>query len=1189
MRTVSQVWGALNSAGARERRFVIKVETTPGAATGDVYIRSHADVSITTTGVVLSVKPKSAPKIRTQSLNPDEGRATIGSMQFDAIDVSNALTDNMRTALLTNSIGWRHKRAQYFSGFRGLAFADFQLEDTQLVDRVTFQNGVYTFRCRDIQREMRKQIFAPLVARLAQPLSATATTIEIYSNPGFAAVAHGTSYSDAPSASVLYVQIDDEIIRVPAAGIGSTQLTSCVRGVLGTRADAHSTDENASEARAPEVREVIYLELPVPKLVYALLTGNLINQVATLPAHWHLGIDGAAYTRQSDFENIGSDLYVKTDDTLGAIERYILTDAEDGKAFIEKEILRKYGLYMPIYADGAVGLRRGQPVLSGSAVVGEINDSHIVDDFDVAFAFDKVSNWFRIGWNEVDGEPTRYLELLDSDSVDTWGDTPRLDINARGLVGSRATDSRVRAIFEGLRDRYAGPPILCDVTVLGSQSLYEVGDVIRLRSSRARDFTNAATSSLDRAFEIQGITKDLGKGTVTYQLFGASQKAGALPPLESTAALDASFYGGGTNIATLGGVVDTGTELQLPNSLTLTGASTVAGAIYYALKDVRIPSGRTVTYTQNVQLRIKGVFQIDGTLTGAGQGIAGVADTFNTATIPDFVDGGPNPPVNLATQAGTPAYFGSTQAAGMLIERVREKDSDPNAYRVAIQSIPATITRGVVEAIPSLQLVVNNTGTSIAGVPSDLRGTSGGPGGLRHWKETRSPVTNVNRGGTGGAGGAGLLIVSRGLVFGASGKIDSSGAAGASGVRNGADERPAWSGGGAGGAPGAILILLDGSSSPSPALSTGNIVADYGATPEPGSPSNYLSEPWIEGGEVKFGSGQMLPADRVSYFRSAASGRKAGLAAARFFFLLPPVTPTADVTQAGIAALQSVSLAVTESFTGVDDPTLTYLVATITETSVTAAYSHCAIYCKRTTGTVEPDYIFRGVAKAGAPLSFLVPADGQTYSVKARPVLNNGYESADGVTGTKTVSAAAQRKITTFRQTSAPTATGVGDIWIDSTSVPEKTNRWNGSAWVEILRVNYVPADATTVSGATRLLYRTAEINTLSTTFVKLAAFQLSGTGGVYVTFDVWSQSTTTGVHEIEFRQGANVLSTGSYTASTIYNAWFAKTKTLTLANATDPIDVYLKYGGSNTGSQLFRVRNIALYVEGINGEAITI
>lgn len=53
----------------------------------------------------------------------------------------------------------------------------------------------------------------------------------------------------------------------------------------------------------------------------------------------------------------------------------------------------------------------------------------------------------------------------------------------------------------------------------------------------------------------------------------------------------------------------------------------------------------------------------------------------------------------------------------------------------------------------------------------------------------------------------------------------------------------------------------------------------------------------------------------------------------------------------------------------------------------------------------------------------------------------------------------AQTKITTFFQTSQPTATTVGDLWID-TDDNNKPYRWNGSSWVTIRDGNIAAVDA---------------------------------------------------------------------------------------------------------------------------------
>jgi hypothetical protein len=160
--------------------------------------------------------------------------------------------------------------------------------------------------------------------------------------------------------------------------------------------------------------------------------------------------------------------------------------------------------------------------------------------------------------------------------------------------------------------------------------------------------------------------------------------------------------------------------------------------------------------------------------------------------------------------------------------------------------------------------------------PGNLSGTSGGPGGQILVRTPGGLGTgNVYAlAGSGGAGGCGLLLVCRGLGFGANGYIDLSGEDGASGATNtsiGADvqnvaglEMWDWwlrAGGGGGGLPGALYVLLDGDGLPYPDLNANTLRANRGATPVG---TNTYSATWIGGavpGDYRPYPGPLWPAD----------------------------------------------------------------------------------------------------------------------------------------------------------------------------------------------------------------------------------------------------------------------------------------------------------------------------------------
>lgn len=71
--------------------------------------------------------------------------------------------------------------------------------------------------------------------------------------------------------------------------------------------------------------------------------------------------------------------------------------------------------------------------------------------------------------------------------------------------------------------------------------------------------------------------------------------------------------------------------------------------------------------------------------------------------------------------------------------------------------------------------------------------------------------------------------------------------------------------------------------------------------------------------------------------------------------------------------------------------------------------------------------------------------NGTTYVVAQDTAIGQAILAAAGAQAT------ADGKITTFYAASAPTATAVGDLWVNT--VAKTVNRWNGSAWIEVADV----------------------------------------------------------------------------------------------------------------------------------------
>ena len=152
--------------------------------------------------------------------------------------------------------------------------------------------GLYDFSCSDLQSDLKQKIGTFASTRLSVAAAATDTTLTVYSTTGFDAVPQGTSYSYLPSTSVIMLRIkyQNTYEICSATGKTATEFTGVVRGLFGTIARAHVLPEDANNDNSPEVEYYPYLELPVSKMIYALLTGVLLNQgAAALPGRLSLG------------------------------------------------------------------------------------------------------------------------------------------------------------------------------------------------------------------------------------------------------------------------------------------------------------------------------------------------------------------------------------------------------------------------------------------------------------------------------------------------------------------------------------------------------------------------------------------------------------------------------------------------------------------------------------------------------------------------------------------------------------------------------------------------------------------------------------------------------------------------------------------------------------------------------------
>jgi len=205
---------------------------------------------------------------------------------------------------------------------------------------------------------------------------------------------------------------------------------------------------------------------------------------------------------------------------------------------------------------------------------------------------------------------------------------------------------------------------------------------------------------------------------------------------------------------------------------------------------------------------------------------------------------GANITISGSAGAGVKGFFGGTKSGKGLVLNTW---SWSNVTYGVIDSYYSNNVQSDISSLPFFE--IRNQSTSIDFLPNDLIGTSGSAGGNIERSHTTSGVINqaelisfgssnvtlLAKGGDGGNSGAGLTIICRGMSFGPSGYIDTSGDDGQLGEY--ADvASPAmmagryYAGAGAGGSPGGLAIFLDGNHVP-PSISSANHKANRGNSP----------------------------------------------------------------------------------------------------------------------------------------------------------------------------------------------------------------------------------------------------------------------------------------------------------------------------------------------------------------------
>lgn len=955
MRSDSTAFQQYTAGLVKRPRYVVQISFDT-SYTDLVYFTSHPDADYPA-GATVYQSTVAGISGTTQRIDPLRGNSTIGEIILTLSDVDEAITTLFGTKLQASK-GLRGKRVRVYKGAEGMSWFDYTLVATQIVKRPKYRNGAYVIQCADIQRGARKDIFITATTTLTQTIpgredssyAATGATINVADTSSFSTYAHGTSYTDGTASTTCgYVKIEDEIIMY--TGKTSTTFTGCSRGWLGTRPARHEIDASASNARKTVVEEFVYVEMSALKLAYALLTGT------GLPANWCLSIS-TDYIDDAAFLTAHPDLYNSSDESLGFQVRFAGEKRTDGKAFIEQQLMMPMAGFMPVLSTGELSFRRMTRILSNAGYVARFDASNVVEYGELEHAFEDTVNTVAIDWNydHISGKSTRRTALVDTNSITAHGASPPKLLNYRGLYGNTHTDATIAQVFDSFIDRYSRPPLKLSVSTLHTQNAVEVGDVVRVVLDEVRDMTgDVATSvSLNRSFEVQQVSINWITGETSFELFGSSGAGTAIARTANASDLNDTFYTSGLasnreiNVANCGAAYSAGTL----TSFAFTGHADATNSAAIWWHDGNLTIEGACTWTNNIQLRVKGTRTLNGSMTAVGQGCAGGA----------------------SATAGTAGLFTNDGAWGLA-----------NTFSGAglgwvMYAVPGGFTRGTYEGLPPFNLV--NDGGVLKGIPTDLRGSGGGGGGRAIRLNSEGTEISGVAGGAGGAGGGGLIEIARAFVQGANAVVNTSGSSGSVGSTlvfpvNDDPDVTAYAGSGAGGSPGGWLAILDGSSVNTPDASVH--IANSGTTV-------YVGTEVSSGSLTKNYPGQSVRSDR-SATPSESYSDEDGPTAFRFMRVPENTSPEEDVP---LTTSIPTALNVVESTNTPQTPAENLATLTVTATAPSDGnYSHSNIYY-RVSGSGKP-YVYAG--PADNTFAFTTAMDGTAYEVIAKPVSIFGVES----------------------------------------------------------------------------------------------------------------------------------------------------------------------------------------------------
>ena len=624
-----------------------------------------------------------------------------------------------------------------------MVFDDYLLYGTLNVTSVNNSENTYVIGVKDSQRFAKRGIVRDMAETDCVDSLGTSSTggvIEVVDASLFDTVWHGEGWYNGDDneyqgyVEIAGTDINGRDIKETARWkpVDDTHIDIVERGCFGTRiVDLQGSTDGGTTS----VRETTYLDLPLPAMIIALMTGDYYGEVGkTLPEKYHAGVDPSLLDIAS-FEDLDTDLWNFRLQFRGI-------EDEEAKDFIYNQCLAPFNLEMLIDQYGRFRIKRFTAVPSTSTGVKTLTYDELISVSGLERDANAVRNIFAINWSWDQTEGYYPLRNTYADGGSRalnnfWSDVH--EINLRGIYNtSESNQFIVSQLAEGIRARFSAPRVLPKVTGFMSDLFdLEIGDIVRLDLYNHPDY--ASTTGLTYAsFEIQGMSYDFFAGTVGLELFGTSGTAEQLD------------LQGGENTTVMvndGSWTDLGSYGTVDgDTLTINANATLTEGKY--LWDGNVILNATLTIERSVFLRYQNWTMLSGArIDGAAQGVAGTQGIFGGADLRNE---------------------GIRVDAGTFSQKFKRLKSTDTGY-------VGTVAAKNVEGLPSSKLFTLGSDGQIIGFnyTQRLYGNGGLKAGAVNYTGQSSGVLVSND--TNKKGGAGLVMIGNNFFYTDADCIDVSG------------------------------------------------------------------------------------------------------------------------------------------------------------------------------------------------------------------------------------------------------------------------------------------------------------------------------------------------------------------------------------------------------------------------------